>query len=81
MERIAQAAESLAMGDVVDNLIRGSGAWSLLPTQACFSSVIPGAVMSGTMTGVANFPSWLGRNSTRGKFDRYVVVFILNLEF
>ncbi|XP_043285853.1 replication factor C subunit 1 [Venturia canescens] len=68
--RIARTADSLAMGDLIENAIRGNGAWSLLPTQACFSSVIPGSLMSGRLNAQANFPSWLGRNSKRGKFDR-----------
>lgn len=69
--RIANSADSLAVGDLIENAIRGNGAWSLLPTQACFSSVIPGTLMAGRLNAQANFPSWLGRNSKRGKFDRY----------
>ncbi|XP_034941191.1 replication factor C subunit 1 [Chelonus insularis] len=70
LSRVAEAAESLAFGDIVENTIRRGGGWSLLPVQAAFSSVIPGSVMSGYITSQINFPSWLGRNSKRMKFDR-----------
>ncbi|XP_033225269.1 replication factor C subunit 1 [Belonocnema kinseyi] len=70
LERVAKSADSLSMGDLIDNAIRGNGAWSLLPTQAMFSSVMPGSFMSGNMTSAFNFPAWLGRNSTRNKMDR-----------
>lgn len=70
MERVAKSAESLCIGDLIENAIRGNGAWSLLPTQAMFSSVIPGSLMSGYVAGQITFPSWLGRNSKRNKMDR-----------
>lgn len=68
--KLARCAESLAIGDTIENRIRGNQAWSLLPVQACFSSVIPGSVMSGFVNAQINFPSWLGRNSKRAKCDR-----------
>lgn len=70
LERLARCSESLAIGDTIENSIRGRSAWGLLPVQACFSSVIPGTVMSGIMNNQINFPSWLGKNSRRNKFDR-----------
>lgn len=70
MQRIADSADSLAMGDLVEKSIRNNGSWSMLSIQACYSSVIPGSLMSGYIGGQINFPSWLGRNSKRGKFDR-----------
>ncbi|XP_012263506.2 replication factor C subunit 1 isoform X2 [Athalia rosae] len=70
LEMVADSAESLALGDLIENAIRKTGAWSLLPTQACYSSVIPGTLMSGHMTKQITFPAWLGQNSRRGKFDR-----------
>lgn len=69
-ERIAQCAESLALGDMVERSIRSNNAWSLLPTQACYSSVIPGSVMAGRIGGQIMFPAWFGRNSRTNKFDR-----------
>lgn len=70
LEKVAETAESLALGDTVEKSIRSNGAWSLLPMQACYSSVIPGTVMSGHVGGQINFPAWLGRNSRTGKFNR-----------
>lgn len=70
LERIAESAESLALGDIVEKSIRSNNAWSLLPVQACYSSVIPGTVMSGHIGGQISFPAWLGRNSKAGKFNR-----------
>ncbi|XP_053978468.1 replication factor C subunit 1 [Hylaeus volcanicus] len=70
LEKVAESAESLALGDIVEKSIRSNGAWSLLPMQACYSSVIPGTVMSGYINSQINFPSWLGRNSRANKFDR-----------
>ena len=70
LERMAEAAESIAIGDTVENLIRRNNNWSLLPTQAMFSSVIPGTVLSGRIAAAIGFPNWLGKNSRRAKFDR-----------
>lgn len=72
LEKVAESAECLALGDIVEKSIRSNDAWSLLPMQACYSSVIPGTVMSGHISGQINFPSWLGRNSKAGKFNRFM---------
>ncbi|XP_014216279.1 replication factor C subunit 1-like [Copidosoma floridanum] len=69
-DKLAKCSESLAIGDVVDKTIRNGQNWSLLPVQACFSSVMPGSVMSGFIGGQINFPSWLGKNSRTNKCDR-----------
>ncbi|KAK9505710.1 hypothetical protein O3M35_009700 [Rhynocoris fuscipes] len=70
MELFAEAANSLCYGDMTENAIRSFGAWSLLPTQAVFSSLIPGDILSGRVGGMINFPSWLGKNSKKNKMDR-----------
>ncbi|KAI4487895.1 hypothetical protein M0802_011714 [Mischocyttarus mexicanus] len=70
LERVAQAAESIALGDDIEKAIRSNNTWSLLPVQACFSSVIPGSMMSGHIQSQINFPAWLGCNSRKTKFDR-----------
>ncbi|CAK9807284.1 Replication factor C subunit 1 [Anthophora plagiata] len=72
LERIAESANSLALGDIVEKSIRSNNNWSLLPVQACYSSVIPGTLMSGHIGGQINFPAWLGRNSKASKFDRLI---------
>ncbi|XP_076625612.1 germ line transcription factor 1 [Colletes latitarsis] len=72
LAKVAESAKSLALGDIVEKSIRSNSAWSLLPVQACYSSVIPGTVMSGYINSQINFPSWLGRNSKARKFDRMI---------
>lgn len=69
MKRISLTADSLSIGDLVEKKIRTSQAWSLLPTQAIFSSVLPGEYMEGSLT-VGNFPGWLGKNSRATKRKR-----------
>ncbi|KAM7364266.1 germ line transcription factor 1 [Cochliomyia hominivorax] len=65
--KVALTADSLSLGDLVDKQIRSNSAWALLPTQAVFSSVMPGEYMSGYITGQINFPGWLGKNSRSTK--------------
>lgn len=55
---------------MVDKRIRSQMAWSLLPVQAFFSSVLPGEFMEGSFTGQINFPGWLGKNSKATKRSR-----------
>ncbi|KAJ3656144.1 hypothetical protein Zmor_015242 [Zophobas morio] len=68
--KAALAAHSLSTGDIVDAKMRKSNNWALLESQSFFASVIPGHHMSGTFTSQINFPSWLGKNSKKGKFSR-----------
>lgn len=70
LERVAKTADSLSIGDNVDRKIRSSMAWSLLPTQAVFCSVMPGEYMEGNFTAPVNFPAWLGKNSNTNKRKR-----------
>jgi len=70
MRLVSKAADSIAEGDLVERGIRSGMNWSLLPTAAMFCSVLPGEYMSGFMTGQVQFPSWLGKNSSRNKVDR-----------
>lgn len=70
MKRVALAADSMSLGDLVERRIRSSMAWSLLPTQAIFSSVLPGEYMEGALTSAVNFPGWLGKNSRSNKRKR-----------
>lgn len=70
LEKIAKTADSLSLGDNVDRKIRSSQAWSLLPTQAVFSSILPGEYMEGHFTEPVTFPAWLGKNSNTNKRKR-----------
>lgn len=70
LSRIAYAADSISLGDLVDAKIRSNQSWGLLDTQALYSSVIPGNVLEGHVGGQINFPGWLGKNSKTNKFKR-----------
>ncbi|TMW53346.1 hypothetical protein DOY81_001550, partial [Sarcophaga bullata] len=67
ISKVAKTADALSLGDLADKKIRSNSAWALLPTQAIFSSVMPGEYMSGHITGQINFPGWLGKNSRSSK--------------
>ncbi|XP_020641898.3 replication factor C subunit 1 isoform X1 [Pogona vitticeps] len=69
---LSKAADSICDGDLVDRQIRSRQNWSLLPTQAIYSSVLPGELMRGYMNQFPSFPSWLGKFSSTGKHDRIV---------
>ncbi|XP_058450932.1 replication factor C subunit 1 [Malaya genurostris] len=70
MDQIALTADSLSRGDMVDRRIRSNMAWSLLPLQAMYSSVLPGEYMEGFFSAQINFPGWLGKNSKATKRKR-----------
>uniref|UniRef100_A0ABK9MQN0 Replication factor C subunit 1 n=1 Tax=Glossina morsitans morsitans TaxID=37546 RepID=A0ABK9MQN0_GLOMM len=70
LQKVALTADALSLSDLVDKRIRSQSAWSLLPTQAVFSSVMPGEYMKGSFTGQINFPAWLGKNSRISKRSR-----------
>ncbi|CUS20441.1 LAQU0S01e06656g1_1 [Lachancea quebecensis] len=68
---VADAAESISQGDLVERKIRSSEQlWSLLPFHAIMSSVRPASKVAGQMAGRINFTSWLGQNSKMGKYYR-----------
>lgn len=70
MDQVALTADSLSLGDLVDKRIRSQMAWSMLPIQAMYSSVLPGEYMEGRITAQINFPAWLGKNSKTQKRNR-----------
>lgn len=71
LQAVADAAESISLGDLVERKIRSTEQlWSLLPLHAVFSSVRPASLVAGRITGRINFTSWLGQNSKSGKFYR-----------
>lgn len=70
--RAAFSADSISMGDIIDSKIRRTNNWSLLESQAFYSSVLPGHYMSGNFVGQINFPGWLGKNSKKNKFKRLI---------
>ncbi|RLU25150.1 hypothetical protein DMN91_003242 [Ooceraea biroi] len=70
LQRIANAADSISQGDLVEKVMRSNMMWSLLPLHACFSFVIPSSEMSGGLDALVRFPSWFGRNSKATRFNR-----------
>uniref|UniRef100_A0A8C2BGB7 Replication factor C subunit 1 n=1 Tax=Cyprinus carpio TaxID=7962 RepID=A0A8C2BGB7_CYPCA len=69
---LSKTADSICDGDLVDKQIRSRQAWSLLPTQAIYASVLPGELMRGYMSQFPTFPSWLGKFSSAGKHSRII---------
>ncbi|KAF4118825.1 replication factor C subunit 1 [Onychostoma macrolepis] len=69
---LSKTADSICDGDLVDKQIRSRQAWSLLPTQAIYASVLPGELMRGYMSQFPTFPSWLGKFSSAGKHSRSI---------
>ncbi|XP_036618227.1 replication factor C subunit 1 [Trichosurus vulpecula] len=76
---LSRAADSICDGDLVDRQIRSKQNWSLLPTQAIYSSVLPGELMRGYLTQFPSFPSWLGKFSSTSKHDRIVQELALHM--
>ncbi|CAI4051947.1 hypothetical protein SKDZ_15G3590 [Saccharomyces kudriavzevii ZP591] len=71
LEAVAEAANCISLGDMVERKIRSSEQlWSLLPLHAVLSSVYPASKVAGHMAGRINFTSWLGQNSKSGKYYR-----------
>jgi replication factor C subunit 1 len=66
MDLMAQAAESISDGDLVDNLIRGHQQWGLLPLQSVFSCVRP-AYFCHRSVSQPTFPMMLGNMSKTSK--------------
>ncbi|CAA7404769.1 unnamed protein product [Spirodela intermedia] len=74
MNMLAQAAESIGDGDIINVQIRRYRQWQLFQSSSVASSIIPAALMHGHREtleqGERNynrFGGWLGKNSTRGK--------------
>ncbi|KAJ3184567.1 hypothetical protein HDU87_003968 [Geranomyces variabilis] len=67
---MANAADSISLGDLVDNSLRGQQNWILMPVHAVMSTVRPCFFAHGKGNGPIAFPSWLGRNSTQMKNTR-----------
>ncbi|CAI4036511.1 hypothetical protein SMKI_15G3580 [Saccharomyces mikatae IFO 1815] len=71
LEAVAEAANCISLGDMVERKIRSSEQlWSLLPLHAVLSAVYPASKVAGHMAGRINFTTWLGQNSKSGKYYR-----------
>ena len=72
LELMALTADSISTGDIINQRIRSSQSWKLLPMQGFFSTVYPGEILQGTFTGRIEFPKWFGNNSKCKKYQRIV---------
>ncbi|KAH3673297.1 hypothetical protein WICMUC_003757 [Wickerhamomyces mucosus] len=71
LKQVAQAADSISLGDLVDAKIHSSDQqWSLMPLHAIMSTVRPGSLVAGSVSGRINFAGWFGQNSKTGKYYR-----------
>ncbi|KAJ3189430.1 hypothetical protein HDU85_003060 [Gaertneriomyces sp. JEL0708] len=70
MNLLANAAESISLGDCVEAVLRGTQNWSLMPVHAAISTVRPCFFAHGALGGQVGFPAWLGMNSKQGKNGR-----------
>jgi len=65
---LAAAADATTDCDIIMQQIRGRQRWNLLPAAAAMHLRV--ASVSKGNVGFPGFPSWLGKNSTRGKRKR-----------
>lgn len=73
LRRLSAAINAISCGDIVEREVRTNQNWSLLPLQAAYSTVMPGAYMRSTSgLGFPAFPSWMGKLSTTNKNHRLV---------
>ena len=70
LDLLGRTAHCLSQTDLIEKTIRSQNAWSLLPVEAVFASVVPGQLMEGYIGSKIEFPSWLGKNSRQNKMDR-----------
>jgi len=67
---IAKSASALSYSEIAERKIMSKQAWSLLPTVATLSTVLPGQFMGGGLTDRVDFPKELGKMSTTNKNGR-----------
>lgn len=69
LERMVEASESIAFGDVISKHIRTQGDWSMVQAYGLASTIDPG-LRSGLGVPFPKFPEWFGRNSGQKKVER-----------
>ena len=69
LEKMAEAADFISMGDLINVKIRRDQNWSLLPDYGTMSSVAPCLAIQGRLTFPA-FPQYLGKYSRARKSRR-----------
>ena len=69
LNKLADAADSIAFSDLINKKIRTDGEWSLLPQFGQFGAVQPG-LLCGKPPSFGKFPEWFGKFSTQRKNER-----------
>ena len=72
LSRACKSIDAICIGDIIETQIKSTQNWSLLPTQACFSCVMPGFYMNGHFADMIQFCSLLGKISSTNKKVRLV---------
>ncbi|KAI9502182.1 replication factor RFC1 C terminal domain-containing protein [Coemansia spiralis] len=70
LDSLSNAADLISEADLVDNKLRGTQQWGLMPLHAALSCVGPAQYMRGGHNGMYRFPGWLGQNSKGNKLGR-----------
>lgn len=68
LARMADAADAIALSDVMSNCVRMRGQWSLLTSVAAMN--VKAAYHASGSVAFPGFPEWFGKNSTMGKRRR-----------
>ena len=71
IEAVANAADFVSQGDLVNVKIRTEQNWSLLPNYGTLSSGAPCILADGTAS-YPGVPQWLGKNSSARKAKRLI---------
>jgi replication factor C subunit 1 len=63
VEKMADAAEYISIGDSINRQVRVNQDWSLLPNLGFASAIAPTMIIKGNLF-YPRFPEWLGKNSS-----------------
>eukprot|EP00020_Sapocribrum_chincoteaguense_P001469 CAMPEP_0170750820 /NCGR_PEP_ID=MMETSP0437-20130122/11130_1 /TAXON_ID=0 /ORGANISM="Sexangularia sp." /LENGTH=1005 /DNA_ID=CAMNT_0011089831 /DNA_START=116 /DNA_END=3134 /DNA_ORIENTATION=+ len=74
IDGVWRAADSIAMGNLADSLLRSTQRWDLAQLSGVMGTAGPGIILArdGGLRGRVEFPEWLGKNSMRRKNVRLV---------
>ena len=70
LEKLADAADSISVGDTMDTLIRSEQAWQLGSHHAFASSIAPATLLKTKRSINVQFPALLGKQSSGKKTER-----------
>ena len=71
INKMAEAAEFMSLGDSVNVQLHTNQDWSLLQSLGLTSTIAPALIIQGS-TFYPKFPDWLGKNSTYRKSKRLI---------